>query len=208
MSTVVAGWCPLSPSGRACPHRGLADDQAPSRFRAPEQAGAVHPDVTTREANHRDDPTAQHLLQHGSSRSGRGRPGRGHARRDSCRRCGLPAGEGPGHGVRSATAAGYRRPLVWARKLAFAALCGVSPIEYSSGRRTSRRLNHGGDRQANAALHRIVFTRLRVAPRTQAYYERRTQKVKTCREIIRCLKRYAAREAFNLVRMASSVPPL
>jgi hypothetical protein len=40
----------------------------------------------------------------------------------------------------------------------FAALCGVSPIEYSSGRRSSRRLNHGGDRQANAALHRIVFT--------------------------------------------------
>jgi transposase len=40
----------------------------------------------------------------------------------------------------------------------FAALCGVSPIEYSSGRRSTRRLNHGGDRQANAALHRIVFT--------------------------------------------------
>ncbi|MFD5054098.1 transposase [Streptomyces tendae] len=41
----------------------------------------------------------------------------------------------------------------------FAALCGVSPIEYSSGRRRTRRLNHGGDRRANAALHRIVFTR-------------------------------------------------
>ncbi|MFJ3863299.1 transposase [Streptomyces nigra] len=48
----------------------------------------------------------------------------------------------------------------------FAALCGVSPIEYSSGRRRTRRLNHGGDRQANAALHRIVFTRLRHDPRT------------------------------------------
>ncbi|MEU0898939.1 transposase [Streptomyces massasporeus] len=57
----------------------------------------------------------------------------------------------------------------------FAALCGISPIEYSSGRRSTRRLNHGGDRQANAALHRIVFTRLRHDPRTQAYYERRTQ---------------------------------
>lgn len=57
----------------------------------------------------------------------------------------------------------------------FAALCGVSPTEYSSGRQSSRRLNHGGDRQANAALHRIVFTRLRHAPRTQGYYERRTQ---------------------------------
>ncbi|MFC8127810.1 transposase [Streptomyces sp. NPDC057302] len=43
----------------------------------------------------------------------------------------------------------------------FAALCEVSPVECSSGRRSSRRLNHGGDRKANAALHRIVFTRLR-----------------------------------------------
>ncbi|MFE1198393.1 transposase [Streptomyces olivaceoviridis] len=57
-----------------------------------------------------------------------------------------------------------------------ASLCGVSSIEYSSGRRTSRRLNHGGDRQANAALHRIVFTRPRHGSRTQAYYERRTQR--------------------------------
>ncbi|MFE7855727.1 IS110 family transposase [Streptomyces sp. NPDC057403] len=90
----------------------------------------------------------------------------------------------------------------------FAALCGVSPIEYSSGRRSTRRLNHGGDRQANAALHRIVFTRLRHDPRTQAYYERRTQEGKTRREIIRCLKRYAAREVFNLVRTVPGVPPL
>ncbi|MET9354147.1 transposase [Streptomyces sp. NPDC006617] len=49
----------------------------------------------------------------------------------------------------------------------FAALCGVSPIEYSSGPRCTRRLNHGGDHQANAALHRIVFTRLRHDPRTR-----------------------------------------
>ncbi|WP_063738806.1 IS110 family transposase [Streptomyces flaveolus] len=90
----------------------------------------------------------------------------------------------------------------------FAALCGVSPIEYSSGRRITRRLNHGGDRQANAALHRIVFTRLRHDPRTQAYYERRTQEGKTRREIIRCLKRYAAREVFNLVRPGSRTPAL
>ncbi|WP_234439684.1 transposase [Streptomyces bicolor] len=60
----------------------------------------------------------------------------------------------------------------------FAALCGVSPIEYSSGRRSSRRLNHGGDRQANAALHRIVFTRLRHDPRTQAHYERRPRRAR------------------------------
>ncbi|MEU9590870.1 IS110 family transposase [Streptomyces sp. NPDC048193] len=90
----------------------------------------------------------------------------------------------------------------------FAALCGVSPIEYSSGRRSTRRLNYGGDRQANAALHRIVFTRLRHDPRTQAYYERRTQEGKTRREIIRCLKRYAAREVFNLVRPVARTPAL
>ncbi|MFC8867316.1 transposase [Streptomyces sp. NPDC057148] len=47
--------------------------------------------------------------------------------------------------------------------------CGVSPIEHSSGRRSTRRLNYGGDRQANAALHRIVFTRLPHDPRTQVY---------------------------------------
>ncbi|MFI2640812.1 transposase [Streptomyces sp. NPDC018610] len=93
-------------------------------------------------------------------------------------------------------------------KASFAALCGVSPIEYSSGRRRTCRLNHGGDRQANAALHRIVFTRLRHDPRTQAYYERRTQEGKIRREIIRCLKRYAVREVFNLVRPVSRTPAL
>lgn len=81
----------------------------------------------------------------------------------------------------------------------FAALCGVSPVERSSGRRQYRRLNRGGDRQANAALHRIVLTRPRVDPRTQGYYERRIKEGKTRREIVRCLKRYAAREVFHLV---------
>nr|WP_260616854.1 IS110 family transposase [Streptomyces sp. WAC05458] len=90
----------------------------------------------------------------------------------------------------------------------FAALGGVSPIAYSSGRRRTRRLNHGGDRQANDALHRIVFTWLRHDSRTQAYYERRTQKGKTRREIIRCLKRYAAREVFDLVRPVSRTAAL
>lgn len=89
----------------------------------------------------------------------------------------------------------------------FAALCGVSPVERSSGARQYRRLNRGGDRQANAALHRIVQTRLRCDPRTQEYYERRIKEGKTRREIVRCLKRYAAREVFHLVRPAESWPP-
>ncbi|MFD7401862.1 IS110 family transposase [Streptomyces sp. NPDC059866] len=88
----------------------------------------------------------------------------------------------------------------------FAALCGVSPVERSSGRRQYRRLNRGGDRQANAVLHRIVFTRLRVDPRTQDYYERRIKEGKTRREIARCLKRYAAREVFYLVKQLRSAP--
>jgi hypothetical protein len=70
----------------------------------------------------------------------------------------------------------------------------------SSRRPTYRRLNRGGDRQANAALHRIVQSRLRFDPRTQDYYERRIKECKTRREIVRCLKRYAAREVFHLVR--------
>ncbi|WAT95848.1 transposase [Streptomyces libani subsp. libani] len=82
----------------------------------------------------------------------------------------------------------------------FAALCGFSPVEYSSGRQRHHRLNRGGDRRANAALYRIVQTRLRFDARTRNYYERRTAEGKTRREIIRCLKRIAAREVFNLVR--------
>ncbi|MGW1627625.1 transposase, partial [Streptomyces sp. NPDC002172] len=63
-----------------------------------------------------------------------------------------------------------------------AALCGVSPVERSSGRRQFRRLYRGGDRQANAALHRIVFTRLRVDSRTQDYGEHRIEEGETRHE--------------------------
>ncbi|MEU9489291.1 IS110 family transposase [Streptomyces decoyicus] len=119
----------------------------------------------------------------------------------------VPVGIGPDSAVTLLITMGDN-PERLNTEASFAALCGVSPIEYSSGQRRTRRLNHGGDRQANAALHRIVFTRLRHDPRTQAYYERRTQEGKTRREIIRCLKRYAAREVFNLVRPVSRTPAL
>ncbi|MEU3537910.1 IS110 family transposase [Streptomyces paromomycinus] len=82
----------------------------------------------------------------------------------------------------------------------FAALCGASPVEYSSGNRQHCRLNRGGNRQANAALHRIVLSRLRWDARTRAYYERRVTEGKTRREVIRCLKRYVAREVYRLVQ--------
>jgi transposase len=119
----------------------------------------------------------------------------------------VPVGIGPDSAVTLLITMGDN-PERLDTEASFAALCGVSLIEYSSGGRSSRRLNHGGDRQANAALHRIVFTRLRHDPRTQAYYERRTQEGKTWREIIRCLKRYTAREVFNLVRTVPTNPPL
>jgi transposase len=78
---------------------------------------------------------------------------------------------------------------------AFASLCGVAPLPANSGKTTARhRLNRGGDRQANAALYRIVLCRLRYDPRTHAYVERRTREGHTKPEIIRCLKRYVARE--------------
>jgi hypothetical protein len=83
---------------------------------------------------------------------------------------------------------------------AFAKLCGVSPIPASSGRTTRHRLNRGGHRQANAALYRAVIVRLQHHEPTQAYLERRTAEGKTKAEIIRCLKRFLAREAWALMR--------
>ncbi|MFE9259259.1 IS110 family transposase [Streptomyces sp. NPDC006879] len=82
----------------------------------------------------------------------------------------------------------------------FAALCGASPVEKSSGKTRRRRLNRGGDRQANAALHRIVVTRMRQDERTRSYLERRSAEGRGKREIMRCLKRYVAREVYALIR--------
>jgi transposase len=82
---------------------------------------------------------------------------------------------------------------------AFAALCGVSPIPASSGKTNRYRLNRGGDRRANAALYRIVIIRLRYDVRTRTYLQRRTEEGKTKTEVIRCLKRYVAREVFGIL---------
>jgi transposase len=88
----------------------------------------------------------------------------------------------------------------------FAALCGVSPVQASSGKTRRRRLNRGGNRQANSALHRIALTRLRHDPRTRAYLDRRTAEGKTRREAIRCLKRYLAREIYTLLQPPTTAP--
>lgn len=79
---------------------------------------------------------------------------------------------------------------------AFAHLCGVSPLLASSGKTNRHRLNHGGDRQANSALHMITVVRLRYCEQTRAYMTRRTAEGKTRREAMRCLKRYIARQVY------------
>ena len=80
---------------------------------------------------------------------------------------------------------------------AWAHLCGVSPLQASSGKVTRHRLNRGGDRQANRALWTIVISRLASDPETQAYMERRVKEGRSKREIIRMLKRYVAREVYR-----------
>lgn len=78
-------------------------------------------------------------------------------------------------------------------------LCGSSPIEASSGKVTRHRLNRDGDRQANAALYRIVVVRLRWDQATRDYMGRRTAEGKSRAEVIRCLKRYVAREVYAVL---------
>jgi transposase len=81
----------------------------------------------------------------------------------------------------------------------FAALCGVSPVPASSGKTSRHRLNRGGDRAANSALHIIAIGRLRTDPKTKAYVAKRIAEGHSKLEAIRCLKRYIAREVFSLI---------
>ncbi|MPV38960.1 IS110 family RNA-guided transposase, partial [Georgenia subflava] len=80
---------------------------------------------------------------------------------------------------------------------AFAHLCGVSPIPASSGRRDRHRLNRGGDRAANHALHTIALSRMRWDSRTKAYVQRRTKQGLSKKDIMRCLKRHIARDIYR-----------
>ena len=86
---------------------------------------------------------------------------------------------------------------------AFAHLCGVAPIPASTGRRDRHRLNRGGDRAANRALHTIVLARMSWDERTRAYVARRTQQGLSKRDIMRCLKRYVAREVYTVLTAPS-----
>lgn len=86
----------------------------------------------------------------------------------------------------------------------FAALCGSNPIPASSGKTQRHRLNRGGDRLANAALWRVVIVRMHSDQATRDYVERRVREGKSKPEIIRCLKRYVAREIYNALPRPSS----
>ena len=86
---------------------------------------------------------------------------------------------------------------------AWAHLCAAAPLPASSGKVTRYRLNPGGDRQANHAQWRIVLTRMSAHPPTLSYVERRTKEGLSKKEIIRCLKRYVAREVYPHLRATS-----
>lgn len=90
---------------------------------------------------------------------------------------------------------------------AFAHLCGVAPIPASSGKTNRYRLNRGGNRDANRALYVLALGRLSYDERTRAYAARRTAEGKSKREIIRCIKRYLAREVFTALTAAHRPAP-
>jgi transposase len=106
------------------------------------------------------------------------------------------------HGVGTDTAgailvAAGDNPQRLRSEAAFAHLCGVAPLDASSGKQRRHRLNRGGDRQANAALWRIAMVRLSHDPATKDYLERRIKDGHTKKEALRCLKRYIARELYR-----------
>jgi transposase len=88
---------------------------------------------------------------------------------------------------------------------AFAHLCGVAPLEASSGKTVRHRLNRGGNRQANKALYHVVITRMASHQPTKDYVARRRAEGKSTGEIARILKRYVAREAFKHLRPVATL---
>lgn len=87
----------------------------------------------------------------------------------------------------------------------FAMLCGVAPVPVSSGMTYRHRLNRGGDRQANSAIHIIAIGRLRTDERTKEYIARKMSEGHTKMEAIRCLKRYIAREVYYVIKRQSEL---
>jgi transposase len=106
----------------------------------------------------------------------------------------------PGVGIDTAGAllvAAGDNPERLASEASFAALCGVTPVDASSGRQKRHRLNRGGNRDANRALWVVPMVRMARDARTREYVKRRTAEGRTKQEIIRCLKRYIARQIYR-----------
>jgi len=114
-------------------------------------------------------------------------------------------GVGPDTAAKLLVAAGDN-PQRMKSERSFAALCGVSPVQASSGRTVRHRLNRGGNRQANSALWRIATTRMRTDAATKEYVTRREAEGKKRTEIIRCLKRHIAREIHRLITNPPPTP--
>jgi transposase len=100
----------------------------------------------------------------------------------------------------------WSHPGRFRSEAAFASLAGTAPIPASSGQTIRHRLNRGGDRQLNRALHTIALSRLRHHPETQRYAARRSAEGKTPREIRRCLKRHLARRLYHLLETNTTCP--
>jgi transposase len=98
----------------------------------------------------------------------------------------------------------WSHPGRFRSEAAFATLAGASPIPASSGQTIRHRLNRGGDRQLNRALHTIALLRRATHRPTRAYVDRRTREGKTTREINRCLKRYLARHLYRLLEASAT----
>jgi transposase len=115
----------------------------------------------------------------------------------------------PGIGPVSAAQAivSFSHPGRCRHDAAFARLAGTSPIQASSGQTTRHRLNRGGDRALNRAIHTIATTRMRDDPTTRAYLTRRRAEGKTDREIRRCLKRYITRQLYRTLTATMTPPP-
>jgi len=116
--------------------------------------------------------------------------------------------ERPGIGPVSAAQAivSFSHPGRCRNDAAFASLAGTCPIPASSGRTVRHRLNRGGDRALNRAIHTIATVRMRDCPTTKAYIARRTAQGKTIREIKRCLKRYIARQLYRTLTATMATP--
>jgi transposase len=108
------------------------------------------------------------------------------------------SGVGP-HSAAQLLAAAGDNPHRLRSEAAFAKLCGVCPMPASSGKTNRHRLNRGGDRRANNALFTIVLNRMQRDQRTRLYVERRTAEGLSKKEIMRCLKRYVAREVYEIL---------